>query len=360
MRRPFRIGALAILIVVGLGLIWFRLSADQAAADAGTPMDIDAAGDGRLYASTAEGQLLQLSVTGDAVSTRVLAEGLSGPRGIAVIGDQLYVAELGDLPCEPGTLRCKGENIGPTAAEGEATILASSNGRVVAYTIAGEELRDRRVLVDGLRFVNGDHGLNDLDVGPDGALYLSVGNLDRLAWDDRASVPDVTGIDRIGSVLRIDAETGDVTRFASGLRNVFGLDFDANGALWGVDNDGQGRGPWRFEELLQIRDGLDYGFPDDGTVGPYSRRTGFASWIMPVGAGSSGLLVEGDTVISGGCGRITRVTLTTPDGDAIVQEANHPGCVTAIDRLPDGRLLLATVLGGEAFSVTTDDALFGG
>ncbi len=73
------------------------------------------------------------------------------------------------------------------------------------------------------------------------------------------------------------------------------MTFDADGQLWGVDNDGPGRGPWRFEELLHIEEGLDYGFPDDGTVGPYARRTGFAEWIMPVGAGSGGILVRGTT-----------------------------------------------------------------
>ena len=122
-------------------------------------------------------------------------------------------------------------------------------------------------------------------------LYLSIGNLDRLAWDDGGSTARGSETELLGNVLRIDPATGELEVFASGLRNVYGLDFDEAGVLWGVDNDGRGRG-WRFEELSASR-GLDFGFPDDGTVGPYTRRTGFATWILPSGAGSGGLEVAG-------------------------------------------------------------------
>ena len=142
------------------------------------------------------------------------------------------------------------------------------------------------------------------------------------------------------------------------MRNVFGMSFDETGQLWGVDNDGRGRGVWRAEELLEIDQGLDYGFPDDGTVGPYTRRTGFASWIMPTGAGSAGLLVRDGVVISGACGRMTRVRLIGDGGDAAERQLPRPGCVTAIEELPDGRLVLGTVFGGETFSVTSEQDLF--
>jgi hypothetical protein len=322
-----------------------------------TPMDIEWDGDVG-YASIGEGRILRLTVNGDRVETEMLADGLAYPRGIAVADDVLYVAELGPLPCENPVPRCKGEDVGAsTAAEGELQILEQSSGRVLAFPRTPDGVGSPRILVDGLHFANSDHGLNDLELGPDGTLYLSVGNVDRLAWDPDVATPTGPETRLMGSILRIDPDTGEVTQFASGLRNVFGLDFDESGQLWGVDNDGPGRGPWRFEELLHLEEGLDYGFPTDGTVGPYTRRTGFATWIMPVGAGSSGLLVRGDIVLSGGCGRITWVDLTTTTGDALVREISNPGCVTAIEPMPDARLILGTVFGDTAFWVTTENDL---
>jgi hypothetical protein len=356
-RRRNRLLLIGLLIVIGIVAIAVGLSMqEEREAQRVSPMDIEWV-DGFAYATVGEGQLLRLTLDGDRVHTEVLADGLEFPRGLAVAGDTLYVAELGDLPCEDPVPRCKGEQLGhPRVADGERQLLRDSSGRIVAFPISAEGLGDPEVLVEGLHFVNTDHGLNDLDLGPDGMLYLAVGNLDRLAWDDGGDMPIGPETQRIGSILRIDPANGAVDVFATGIRNVFALDFDG-GSLWGVDNDGPGRGPWRFEELIRFEEGLDYGFPDDGTVGPYTRRTGFAEWIMPTGAGSSGLLVRGDVVISGGCGTVTRVGLESDTGDALVRTRPYPGCLTAIEPTPDGRLLLGTVLGEGAFSISTEARL---
>jgi glucose/sorbosone dehydrogenase len=354
--RRGRLTLLAVLVALGLALIAVRLTAEPH-QDRSTPMDIEWV-DGHGYASLAEGRLLRLTQDGDRLSTEVLAEGLAFPRGIAVAADTLYVAELGSLPCKNPIPRCKGENVGPTTADGERLLLSSSSGRILAYPVVADGLGEPAVLVDGLHYTNTDHGLNDLDLGPDGMLYLSIGNLDQLAWDDGGNPPPATETELLGSILRIDPASGDVEVFATGLRNVFGIAFDADGQLWGVDNDGRGRGTWRAEELLQIELGLDYGFPDDGTVGPYTRRTGFATWIMPTGAGSAGIAVHEDVIISGACGRLTRVRLDQVGGDASETQVRRPGCVTAIEPLPGGRLLLGTVLGGDPFVLTTEADLF--
>ena len=356
--RRNRIGLLVALISVGLVLIAVALTRPPEESVRLTPMDIEWAGD-FAYATVGEGQILRLTVDGDRVERSVLADGLEFPRGLALDGDTLYVAELGELPCENPVPRCKGENVGPTTADGERQLLAGSAGRIFGFPVTDAGLGDPRVLVDGLHYTNTDHGLNDLDLGPDGMLYLSVGNLDQLAWDDGGNPPAGAETELIGAILRIDPATGEVEQYATGLRNVYGLDFDQDGRLWGVDNDGRGRdGVWLFEELLEIQEGLDYGFPDDGTVGPYTRRTGFATWIMPTGAGSSGIWVHDDMVISGACGRLTRVVLSDEGGDAQEKQVQRSGCVTAIEPMPDGRLLLGTVLGGDPFVVTTEGELF--
>jgi sugar lactone lactonase YvrE len=357
--RRTRLLVLLMLIAVGLAMIGYAVARQpEPSRDDGTPLDIQWMGEFG-FATLGEGQIVRLTVDGEEVRQEMLADGLRFPRGLAVIDDTLYVAELGELPCENPVPRCKGESVGETTAAGERQILAESDGRILAYPILGDGLGEPAVLIEGLHFVNTDHGLNDLDAGPDGLLYLSVGNLDELAWNDGGTPPDPSATELLGSILRIDPASGEVSVVATGLRNVFGLDFDETGALWGVDNDGRGHGIWRFEELIRLEEGLDYGFPDDGTVGPYERRTGFATWIMPTGAGSSGILVADGVVISGACGRITRVDLETDGGDAAERTVSHRGCTTAIELLPDGRLLLGTVLGGAVFTVIESPALFG-
>jgi len=356
-RRGRRILLLTVLVLAGLVLVFLLWPRNDPATN-GFPMDIEWRGDVG-YASMAEGQIVRLRLDGDRIETEVLAEGLKFPRGLAVTDDAIYVAELGDLPCEDPVPRCKGEHIGPTTADGERTLIETSAGRVLAYPMdADGALGSPSVVVDGLSFVNTDHALNDLEMGPDGSLYLSIGNLDQLAWDDGGDPPDGPATELLGSVLRIDPRSGVFEVFATGFRNVYGLDFDEDGVLWGVDNDGRGRGIWRFEELTRIEEGLDYGFPDEGTIGPYERRTGFPVWVMP-GSGSSGILVGDRTIISGACGDITRLRLTTSGGDADLEQVENRGCVTAIERLPDGRLLLGTVLGGDPLRVVTEASLFG-
>jgi Glucose / Sorbosone dehydrogenase len=356
-RRRSRVRLLAVLVALAALLLIF-LAWPRDSVETGFPMDIEWAGEVG-YASMGDGQLVRLRVEGDRVTSEVLATGALYPRGLAVTDDTIYVAELGELPCQDPVPRCKGEHIGPTTADGERTLIDTTAGRVLAYPINGDgTLGSPGVVIDQLSFVNTDHALNDLELGPDGSLYLSIGNLDQLAWDDDGQPPEGPATDLLGSVLRIDPDTGSFDVFATGLRNVYGLAFDEDGALWGVDNDGRGRGLWRFEELTRIEEGLDYGFPDEGTIGPYERRTGFPVWILP-GSGSSGILVEDGTIISGACGDITRLRLDTQAGDADLEQVDNRGCVTAIERLPDGRLLLGTVLGGQPIRVVTEASLFG-
>jgi glucose/arabinose dehydrogenase len=136
----------------------------------------------------------------------------------------------------------------------------------LAFEVAGTKLLDRRVLVDDLPVVNTQHGVNGLAAGPDGRLYVSIGNVDIL-WRNPDAVDDldVRRPDLLGTILAVDPMSADVEVFASGLRNVFGLTFDPEGTLYGVDNDGATRDGWRAEELLMIQRGKDYGYPVDGT-----------------------------------------------------------------------------------------------
>ena len=143
--------------------------------------------------------------------------GLEFPRGLAVAMTS---------STSPSSVRCRARTrsraarastSGRRIAEGERSLLESTAGRILAYPLTDDGAgraagRARR----RAPFMNTDHGLNDLDLGPDGMLYLSVGNLDQLAWDDVTAIHHGPETELLGIVLRIDPATGaDRASFAT-------------------------------------------------------------------------------------------------------------------------------------------------
>jgi hypothetical protein len=98
--------------------------------------------------------------------------------------------------------------------------------------------------------------------------------------------------------------------------------------------------------LLHLESGLDYGYPDEGSFGPFQRTTGFA--LGPIYAiGSAGItFVSDDELLVGACGRIISVKLddgaysSRPTGEAI-HTFDTDTCVTALTATPDGSVLAA-------------------
>jgi putative membrane-bound dehydrogenase-like protein len=101
-------------------------------------------------------------------------------------------------------------------------------------------------------------GLHGLALGPDGTIYLGIGENLGGAWTlvgaDGSTLSNDTGS---GAVMRMDSKGGELTRIAHGFWNPFGLGLDPNGTLWAVDNDPDGRPPSR---LIDVAPGGDYGF----------------------------------------------------------------------------------------------------
>lgn len=100
----------------------------------------------------------------------------------------------------------------------------------------------------------GQHPNRTISFGPDGMLYISVGTM---CNDCKESDPEAA------TMLQVDPKTWKRSIFASGLRNTIGFDFHpATGALWGMDNGGDGKGnQWPPEELNLITKGGNYGYP---------------------------------------------------------------------------------------------------
>lgn len=101
--------------------------------------------------------------------------------------------------------------------------------------------------------------VNGLAFGADGALYVGVGSL-----TDRAESPNprARAYSDIGTleaaVLRVDVTTGELTPFASGLRNPYDLSFDSTGQAYASD---QGLLTGQGDRVLALEQGAFYGFP---------------------------------------------------------------------------------------------------
>ncbi len=110
-----------------------------------------------------------------------------------------------------------------------------------------------------------------LAYGPDGAWYLTMGNAahDNPYWQEsfkKGESPSGSARystdKRRGCLLRIGPD-GKVEQWASGLRYVMSLQFNAEGDLFGTDQEGATWCPNGnpFDELLHLQKGRHYGFP---------------------------------------------------------------------------------------------------
>jgi len=319
----------------------------------GQPMDLVFRRESEGYVSLAEGKIVRFVLeSGSKPDFTAVATGLRFPRGIAIVGDALIVAELGILPCKQ-RFPCKGENVGASSlVEGERRILRESRGRLLRFDIRTDgTLANRRVILADLPVANSDHGVNGVIGGNDGRVYVSIGNVDRLFATSLADIERARPhFDLLGTIVSIRPDGRDLRVVASGLRNVYDLAFDDLGRLYGVDNDGATMRGWRREEVLEIRMGGNYGYPYDGTFGPYTHRTVPPLWVLDT-VGSAGIewvRREGRSqLIVGSCDDVYAVELSDAGDSVTVNErfaAEHllsvPGCVTAVERVAAERIAI--------------------
>ena len=135
--------------------------------------------------------------------------------------------------------------------------------RVVRFTERDGRATEATAILGDLpinqtRYYNGDHNGGRIAFGPDGMLYVSLGEMVR-----RSQVPDPKTL--FGKILRVrsdgstpaDNPYGEYPAYALGFRNVFGFTFHpTTGQLYATDN-----GPEGYDELNLVRPGLDYGYP---------------------------------------------------------------------------------------------------
>jgi glucose/arabinose dehydrogenase len=139
--------------------------------------------------------------------------------------------------------------------------------RIVRFTEQGGRGIDETIILDNLPIgvpepanLNGDHNGGRIGFGPDGKLYVTVGDAGK-----RTEVRKARSM--FGKILRINPDGStpadnpdpDSRVFATGFRSPFGLDFQpGTGLPWVTDN-----GPQGHDEINRVVAGRNYGWPDE-------------------------------------------------------------------------------------------------
>ena len=162
--------------------------------------------DGELLVSVpSTGQVIRVQPTGGGPQMQVLIDGMNQPHGLAFAGSTLYVAESDQID----------------AFDYE------DQKAVRPRTVAGN-LPDARSPELGGAYA---HALKSVAVGPDGAVYFSIGSTGNVSAVDRTATPPRA------TIMRVPPGGGPYAPFATGVRNGTGLAVAPDGAVWTAVNN---------------------------------------------------------------------------------------------------------------------------
>jgi putative heme-binding domain-containing protein len=236
------------------------------------------------------------------------------PKGRAVIGREDKGVIRLTLPANAGD-EVKVDSVEDTLLEPRGLLFAHdslyvhANNSKALYRLRDMDGDDRFETVTLLRKTEGGvgHGRNGLALGPDGMIYIAMGNNVEISPDVVVTSPyRHWGLDRLlpcvwnefvfdasvkppaGHIVRTDAEGKTWEMFAGGFRNPYDLAFNADGELFTYDADMEwdAGAPWyRPTCVMHVVSGGEYGWRQGTSVWP----DGFADSlprIADIGLGS--------------------------------------------------------------------------
>lgn len=235
-------------------------------------------------------------------------------KGRAVVGREDKGLLRITLPSKPGT-EAAVEAIEDSLLEPRGLLFAhgslyvQANNSKALYRLRDTDGDDRFDEVKLLRKMEGGvgHGRNGLALGPDGMIYMALGNNVEVPADVAASSPyRHWGLDRLvpcvwnefvfdagvkppaGYIARTDPDGKTWETYAGGFRNPYDLAFNADGELFTYDADMEwdAGAPWyRPTTVMHVVSGGEYGWRQGTSVWP----DGFADAlprIADIGLGS--------------------------------------------------------------------------
>ncbi|QHT68221.1 c-type cytochrome [Rhodocytophaga rosea] len=116
----------------------------------------------------------------------------------------------------------------------------------------------------GIHIGFGGHGMSGVEMGPDGKVYWSVGDI---GFNGKGSDGTKWEFPNSGVIVRSNPDGSDFEVFASGLRNIHEFVFDEYGNMISQDNDGDH--PGEKERLVYIVNGSDTGWRTNWQFGKY-------------------------------------------------------------------------------------------
>ena len=297
---------------------------------------------------------------------------VTDPRGRFLIGkEELGVLRL-TLPDEPeGTPRVELVNETLRGCRGllwaHDSLYANAHGSNALYRLRDTDSDDSFDDVQRLHETVGSssHGRNDLALAPDGSIYIIHGEGIQIPDPFTTRVPrppDSGGSGRPigGHVIRTDSAGRAWEVIASGLRNPFGIDFNAEGELFTYDADAerdQGLPWYRPTRINHIVSGGDYGWrPGDAKWPAYYPDSLPSNLDVGKGSPTSVKFATRSTfpwpyrdalfVLDWAYGRILAIHLTPVGasfrGRAEVFLRGRPLNVTDLEFGPDGALYFVT------------------
>jgi hypothetical protein len=275
-------------------------------------------------------------------------------------GDVLYVADSGTTVCTGDLRECeKSTAAGGLGASLDVYLanLEASNGKIIAFDIMGDgSLSNRREIVSGLPVADLEHGIDTVALGPDGRLYVSVGNLGDTASVEPGVLASIERADLhlLGTIISMEPDGSDLQVVASGLRNVYDLAFGSDGDLYVVDNDGPTQRGFRHDEVIHVEPGADYGFPEQGSFAPAESRSGWPIWLLSSILGTAGTewgenVGLGPGLVFGSYGGLHYLAFSEDEGGYYVASPasltlllSPQAYVTGLQATTDGRLIALT------------------